>query len=98
VKREYQLIGDTDKSSPGRPNVANDKSLIFSGKSFCVSPDLGYLTGIDIMTPADVPVSRTKIELESMVKSHGGSIFQSESAHGGIIVIADKSLLPSIAI
>jgi len=98
VKREYQLIGETNKSSSGRPTVTNDKSLIFSGKSFCVFPGLDYLTGIDIMTPADIPMSRTKIELESMVKSHGGSIVQSENARKGIIVIAEKSSFPSIEI
>lgn len=98
VKREYQLIGEMDKSPSGRPTVRNDKSLIFSGKSFCMFPGLERLTGIDIMTQADIPTSRTKIELESMVKSHGGSIVQSENAHRGIIVIAEKSSFPSIEI
>jgi DNA ligase 4 len=92
IKREYQLIGETDKSPSGPIKVANDKSSIFSGRSFCAFLDVVCLIGIDIMTPSEIPVSRTKLELESLVKSHGGLVFQSENAQRGITVIAEKSL------
>ena len=42
------------------------------------------------MTPTESPVSRSKADLESLVKQHGGAIFQSESARKDIIIIADK--------
>jgi hypothetical protein len=35
-------------------------------------------------------MSRSKAELESLVRAHGGAIFQSEKARKDIIVIADK--------
>ena len=42
------------------------------------------------MTPTENPVSRSKADLESLVKQHGGAILQSETARKNIIVIADK--------
>ena len=46
------------------------------------------------MTPAEIPVSRSKGDLESLVKQHGGAIFQSETARKDIIVVADKGTRP----
>jgi DNA ligase 4 len=91
-KREYQLLGKADTQSSKYRNVSDDKSIVFSGRSFCAALGLGhYLTGIDIMTSTATPAVRTKAELESLVKSHGGTVFQSENAQKRIIVIADKS-------
>ena len=42
------------------------------------------------MTPTESPVARSKVDLESLVKQHGGAVFQSEHARKDIIVIADK--------
>jgi hypothetical protein len=43
------------------------------------------------MTSTTTPVVMTKPELEFLVKSHGGTVFQSENAQKRIIVIAEKS-------
>lgn len=42
------------------------------------------------MTSTETPVSRSKPDLESLIKQHGGAIFQSERARKDIIVVADK--------
>ena len=46
------------------------------------------------MTSTETPVSRSKAEVESLVKQHGGAIFQSENARKDIIVVADKGTEP----
>jgi len=45
------------------------------------------------MTPAEVPVARSKIDLEAIVKQHGGSVFQSDAARKHITIIADKGII-----
>lgn len=42
------------------------------------------------MTETDYPTFRSKTDLETLVKQHGGDVFQSEVAQKGIIVVADK--------
>ena len=42
------------------------------------------------MTGTDQPVSRSKFDLEKIVKENGGSVFQSEKAQKHMIVIAEK--------
>jgi DNA ligase-4 len=42
------------------------------------------------MTGVDTPISHSKFELESLVKQHGGTIFQSEKSQRNIFVVADK--------
>lgn len=44
------------------------------------------------MTSTDEPVFRSKPDLESFVKEHGGTVVQSETAQKDIIVIADKGM------
>lgn len=46
------------------------------------------------MTSTEIPMSRSKADLESLVKQHGGAIFQSERARKDIIVVADKGIEP----
>ena len=90
-KREYQLLGEMDRPSKNL-NVSDDKSTVFIGRSFCASLALGHrLTGVDIMTSSITPVLRSKAELESLVKSSGGAVYQTEHAQKGIIVIAETS-------
>jgi DNA ligase 4 len=48
------------------------------------------------MTPTETPVSRSKADLEFLVKQHGGAIFQSENARKDIIVVADKGKEPGL--
>jgi hypothetical protein len=99
TKREPQLLGEADTISSKDRIVADDESTIFSGRSFCAALDLGnHLTGIDIMTSTTTPTVRTKAELEFLVKSHGGTVFQSEHAQKRIIVIAEKSCFFSVEV
>jgi hypothetical protein len=42
------------------------------------------------MTDSEFPVDRSKVDLEKLVKSYGGNIFQSVSAREKMVVIADK--------
>jgi hypothetical protein len=44
----------------------------------------------DFMTDAGPPVSRSKSELETLVKQNGGAVFQSEKGQKDIIVIAER--------
>ena len=50
------------------------------------------------MTDATPPLSKTKAQLEELVKENGGSIFQSENARKNIVVIADKSPSPELSV
>jgi hypothetical protein len=42
------------------------------------------------MTDAGPPVSRSKTELETLVKQNGGAVFQSEKGQKDIVVIAER--------
>ena len=42
------------------------------------------------MTQTETPVYRSKIDLEDLIKAHGGIVFQSENARKNIIVLAEK--------
>lgn len=46
------------------------------------------------MTPADKPIIRSKVDLEGLIKAHGGMVYQSEMAFSHIFVIADKRTDP----
>lgn len=48
---------------------------------------------LDVMTPAESPAARSKIDLEAIVKQHGGSVFQSDAARKHMIIIADKGII-----
>jgi DNA ligase-4 len=47
--------------------------------------------GIVVLTDANVPVKKSKAELESLVKANGGKFYQTNTAAPDTICIADRS-------
>ncbi|KZZ90852.1 DNA ligase I, ATP-dependent family protein [Moelleriella libera RCEF 2490] len=77
VKRELVVAGQ--RSAP--PEVQDTKSSVFDGLRFCVLSD------------SPKPYRRTKVELETLIKEHGGSISQTAVPASHTIVVADKKVV-----
>jgi len=79
------MNGDIELSQPAKhPLFSLEKRSVIS-----CNPSVFLL--VDIMTPTDNPIYRSKADLEVLVKKHGGMVYQSETARKNIFVIADKS-------
>ena len=97
TKKPLKVVGAPEAQA----TYAGPASAIFAKLKFCQSASNTCLeleralTVIDIMTDANIPERKTKAELESMVKAHGGAIVQQESTADNLVVIADKRTLLS---
>jgi DNA ligase-4 len=78
LKKELSIAGnDTKVKTP----YAGPKTELFEGLNFCVLTEMLH------------PVKKPKAELEQIIKSNGGKIFQSPTAKEDIICIGDKKLV-----
>ena len=78
LKREIAIAGNDSKV---RAPYAGPQSAVFEGLDFCVLSDMLR------------PAKKSKAEIEQLIKSNGGSIFQSATARANTVVIADKRVV-----
>lgn len=78
LKKEAQIVGNDNKITTA---YAGPKTAVFDGLDFCVMSDMAQ------------PVKKSKAELEQMIKSNGGTIWQGPSARENMIVIGDKNVV-----
>ena len=93
-EKEFAL----DESRRKRVRVTRKKSLVIAGEGQAASPlpgssestaifnDLNFY----IISDSVQPVKRSKVELEALVKAHGGKIFQTSTFAPDTICIADR--------
>ena len=94
MSKEYDIVGSGDQD---RNKTLQEASDILAGKAFCAVLGLRKLMPwVDIMTDAGAPISRSKAELETLVKQNGGTVFQSEKAQKNLVVIAERGSLISL--
>jgi len=78
LKRELVIAG-VDATAP---EFDGPKGKVFAGLKFCVLGD------------AARPIKKTKTQLETLIKEHGGKIVQRPQAKNGLVVVAEKKLVP----
>lgn len=78
LKKETVIAGN---SQTVKTPYAGPKTQVFEGLNFCVLSEMLK------------PVKRSKAELEQLIKSNGGAIFQSSTAADHIICVADKKVI-----
>lgn len=77
VKRELVIAGED--AAPAE--FAGDRSKIFEGLEFCV------------LSESLKPFKKTKTQLESIIKEHGGVILQRAAPGTNMVLIADKNVV-----
>jgi DNA ligase-4 len=78
LKKEVVIAGNNTKV---KTPYAGPKTAVFAGLNFCVLSDML------------VPQKKSKAEIEQIIKSNGGAIFQSPTAQEDMICIADKRVV-----
>lgn len=78
VKKELTIAGNDSKV---KTPYGGPETKIFDGLKFCVMSEMIH------------PSRKTKAEIEQIIKSNGGSIFQSPTAKEGILCIGDKKVV-----
>jgi DNA ligase-4 len=78
TKRDLTIAGDGGKV---RTPYAGPETDVFKGLKFCVLSEMIH------------PSRKTKAEIEQIIKSNGGSIFQSPTAKDDILCIGDKKVV-----
>lgn len=91
-KKPLTIIGS---NVPLKMPFDGPESNAFEGLKFCMSSDSRediMLTGPgDVMTDSTTPLKKSKIELEQMIKSNGGNIFQRHDAVPDTICVGERS-------
>ncbi|RDW94914.1 DNA ligase-3 [Coleophoma crateriformis] len=78
LKKEVQIVGNDKKITTA---YAGQTTAVFSGLDFCVLSDMVQ------------PIKKSKGELEQIIKSNGGAIWQGPSARENMIVIGNKNVV-----
>ncbi|KAE8451001.1 hypothetical protein EG329_005441 [Mollisiaceae sp. DMI_Dod_QoI] len=78
LKKEIVIAGNDSKI---KTPYAGPKTKAFEGLNFCVLSEMVH------------PKKRSKAEIEQIIKSNGGNIFQSPTAREDIICIGDKRVV-----
>ena len=92
AKKELVIAGQDDAPAefatptpppppPGAGASRPNKKKVFEGLEFCV------------LTDCAAPVRRTKTQLESLIKEHGGRISQRADPDSGQLLLADKKVV-----
>ncbi|CAZ83843.1 unnamed protein product [Tuber melanosporum] len=79
MKREYTVLGASDKPADFVSPTVEGGPRLFEGRSFYV------------MSDATTPKKMGKAEVEQLIKSHGGNLYQTENAVPDTNVIGDKN-------
>ena len=78
IKKDFTIAGNDGKV---KTPYAGPESKVFKGLNFCVLSEMIH------------PTRKTKAEVEQIIKSNGGSIFQSTTAKEDILCIGDKRVV-----
>jgi DNA ligase-4 len=78
VKRDLTIAGNDSKV---KTPYGGPETKVFEGLNFCVLSEMIH------------PVRKTKAEIEQIIKSNGGSVFQSPTAKEDILCIGDKKVV-----
>ena len=91
-KKPLAVIGN---NVPLKMPYDGPETTVFEGLNFCKSSHVvkdASLTGPeDVMTDSAIPPKKSKAELERIVKSNGGNIFQKHDAVPDIICVGERS-------
>ncbi|RPA92763.1 ATP-dependent DNA ligase [Choiromyces venosus 120613-1] len=79
IKREYIVLGANDKPADFVSSAIEGCPQLFEGRSFYV------------MSDATIPKKMGKAEIEQLIKSHGGKIYQTENAVSCTNIIGDRN-------
>lgn len=88
AKLDLIIAGQSRGDRKNKPATAAGTSApfiptgkVFEGKGFCV------------LSEAVKPLKRSKVDIEDLIKEHGGNIYQRPDANKDTIVIADKKVV-----
>lgn len=83
LKKELAIAGNDNKI---RTPYAGPQTAVFGGLNFCVMSEMTH------------PTKKSKAEIEQIIKSNGGNIFQSPTVKEDIVVIGDKRVVKVVSL
>jgi len=106
-ERENKKFTLDDERRKKRSRVKRKKSLVVAGAEevdhkhlFTSEESTNVFAGLNffVMTDVSAPEKRSRVELQALVKRHGGAIFQDQAAADPIICIGDRDVLKTKSI